>query len=350
MVVLEPTPATAPLGSDSGVPGGEDGAYVIDRSWDAAVALLHGSQANHFLCCGSLVLSATFTVVGFVMMTEGHRIARNLMIVSMIFLLSQAFSVAKLSRDRYMAKMATSDPTVPKSWHVFLPTKAYIVQVLVFTAASLFSAVLSMMQIQVNPSWYGFGFLALIWLLVASLCLSKSARDRRDANAWASATATHLKQLQMKHVLNVCAGSLEYRVLVWVAFISAICFFMVFTWAGWIELALERRGFLSICVLFHANSCFHMAKLVRDRGDPVKSAELQKQLPFQAMVIASFVISLMVPLVSICMMNLEAEKTLFLLVGQLMTTNTTLNVAKTVRDKQEMQKLHEQLSYGGFIV
>merc|ERR1719235_2160274 len=118
---------------------------------------------------------------------------------------------------------------------------------------------------------------------------------------------------------------------------------MVFIWNGWIHLALERKGFLSICVIFNASSCFHMAKLVRDRNDLTKLVELQKQLPFQAMVVASFALSLAIPIVSICMMNLEPEQTLFLLVGQFMTTNTTLNVAKTVRDKQEMQKLREEL-------
>jgi len=93
-----------------------------------------------------------------------------------------------------------------------------------------------------------------------------------------------------------------------------------------------------------------MAKLVRDRSDPIKNEEMQKQLPFQAMVVGSFALSILIPLVSVCLMNLSNEQLLFLLVGQLMTSNTTLNVAKTVRDKQEMQKLREQLSVSGFIV
>jgi len=93
-----------------------------------------------------------------------------------------------------------------------------------------------------------------------------------------------------------------------------------------------------------------MAKLVRDRGDPAKCAELRKQIPFQAMVAGSFALSILIPLVSICAMNLPNEQLLFLLVGQLMTLNTTLNVAKTVRDKQEMQNLREKMSVGGFIV
>lgn len=327
-----------------------DGSTCIDQSWDSAVALLRGSKANFCLCCGAMVASAIFTVVGCQMMTSGDTVASNLMIVSMTFLVSQAFNVAKLSRDRYMARMALEDPSVPKSMHVFIPTKGYIAQTLAFTLASLVFAMYSLFAIQVELAWSGFGILSLLWLLVASLCLSKAVRDRRDAFAWSSTSSTHIKQSQMKHVLNVCAGSLEYRVLVWVAFLGALCFMMIFIWTGWMELALERRAFLSICIIFHANSCFHMAKLVRDRADPAKLEDLQKNLPFQAMVVVSFGLSFMIPVGAICAMGLEAEQTLFLLVGQFMTMNTTLNVAKTVRDKQEMEKLRDQLSTGGFIV
>jgi len=324
---------------------------TIHETWDSAVTLLHGSTANHFVCCGFMVVSATFALVGILMMTAGIEVASSLMVVSMLFLLSQAFTIAKLSRDRYIANMAMSDPTVPKCMQVFLPTREYIAQVFVFFIVSLVSALYSLTQVvPFNSTWYPFGLLALIWLLVASLCLSKSVRDRRDANAWASTTDTHMKQTQMKHVLDVCSGSMEYHILVWLAFASALFFVMFFIWGGWIELALERKGFLSMCVVFSAISCFHMAKLVRDRGDPAKCAELRKQIPFQAMVAGSFALSILIPLVSICAMNLPNEQLLFLLVGQLMTLNTTLNVAKTVRDKQEMQNLREKMSVGGFIV
>merc|ERR1719313_1541391 len=99
------------------------------------------------------------------MMTEGKRLAGNLLIISMVFLLSQAFTIAKLSRDRYMANMAMSDPTVPPSMKVFLPTKGYVAQVLFFSLASIAAAIYSLTEVHVSASWYGFGLLALIWLL-----------------------------------------------------------------------------------------------------------------------------------------------------------------------------------------
>lgn len=116
------------------------------------------------------------------------------------------------------------------------------------------------------------------------------------------------------------------------------------------NVAIERRGFLSLGLIFHASSCFHMAKLVRDRNDEFKSIELSKQVPYQIMVIASFLLSWLIPLVGACVMGLGQEQLLFQLTGQLMTTNTTLNLAKVVRDKQEMFKLREDLNHQGYIV
>merc|ERR1719265_542774 len=104
-----------------------------------------------------------FSVVGFVMMTQGDRVASSLLVVSMLFLLSQAFTIAKLSRDQYMAKMAMSDPTIPASMQMFVPTKAYILQVFVFFVVSLASSVYSLVQLRVQSAWYGFGLLSLIW-------------------------------------------------------------------------------------------------------------------------------------------------------------------------------------------
>merc|ERR1711924_51876 len=121
--------------------------------------------------------------------------------------------------------------------------------------------------------------------------------------------------------------------LVYVSFFAAIGFTLGFTWSSWMNMAIERRGFLSLGVIFHASSCFHMAKLGRARNDEFKLMELSKQVPYQIMVIASFLLSWLLPLVGVCMMGLDKEQLLFQLTGQLMTTNTTLSLAKVVRDK-----------------
>jgi len=49
-------------------------------------------------------------------------------------------------------------------------------------------------------------------------------------------------------------------------------------------------------------------------------------------------------------MGLDEKQLLFQLTGQLMTTNTTLNLAKVVRDRLEMSKLREDLTNQGYVV
>merc|ERR1712187_668254 len=71
--------------------------------------------------------------------------------------------------------------------------------------------------------------------------------------------------------------------------------------------------------------------------------ELKSQVPFMMMVVSSFSVSLVVPVVAICLMPLEIQQRLFLLVGQLMTSNTCLNLAKMVRDLNEQRALSARL-------
>jgi len=246
--------------------------------------------------------------------------------------------------------MALKDPTVPESMKVFVPTRAYHAQVVLFFLIAVGGCLYSLSEIEVDSLWYGFGVLDLLWLLFAVFAFSKSVRDRHNAASWSKTIHTHAKQNQLRHVFQECAGTLEYRVLSLLAFLAALGFSLGFIWTSWMGLAIERRGFLSVGLIFHANSCFHMAKLVRDRNDPAKLEELSKQGPFQVMVIGSFLISWLIPLVGACLMSLGREQLLFQLTGQLMTTNTTLNLAKVVRDRLEIRKLREELTTQGHVI
>jgi len=49
-------------------------------------------------------------------------------------------------------------------------------------------------------------------------------------------------------------------------------------------------------------------------------------------------------------MGLGREQLLFQLTGQLMTTNTTLNLAKVVRDRLEIRKVREDLTTQGYVI
>merc|ERR1712224_605442 len=205
-------------------------------------------------------------------------------------------------------------------------------------------AVYALARMRVQQEWYGFASLGLLWVLVAALCLQKSVRDRRDANNYA-AMPPETHDAQLSDLMVVSGGTLEYRGLVWAAFPVALLVTLGWTWLGFPEAQrpMERKGFLSIALLFNAVSCFHIAKLVRDRASPTKKQELMKQTAFQVMVVLSFALSLLVEIVALIVMPLEAHQRLFLCVGQLMTANTALNLAKLVRDRFEIRTLQQSL-------
>merc|ERR1711953_1550787 len=146
---------------------------------------------------------------------------------------------------------------------------------------------------------------------------------------------------QLQRVVDNSIGTLEYRMLVRASFAVSIIASLMWIWNS--DLVIERKGFLSLALLFNATAGFHIAKLFRDLKDTVKARELQSQTAFMLMVVSSFVVSLLVPVVAICVMPLEIQQRLFLLVGQLMTSNTCLNLAKMVRDLNEQRTLNEQL-------
>ena len=54
---------------------------------------------------------------------------------------------------------------------------------------------------------------------------------------------------------------------------------------------IASKGLISICFPFLAVCAFHLAKLVRDRADPVKKKDLDRQIPFQFLIVAGFIIA-----------------------------------------------------------
>jgi len=97
------------------------------------------------------------------------------------------------------------------------------------------------------------------------------------------------------------------------SFVASLLLSLIWIWSG--DLVIERKGFLSLALIFNASVGFHLAKLARDLKDKKKAQELRPQAAFKTMVVISSALSLIVPLVAICLMPLEPQQRLFLLVG-----------------------------------
>lgn len=308
------------------------------EAYEAALLLLRGTFANHILCCASMICSLCFSVVGYILMTKGNPCSQTLLLMAISYVVSQAFTVAKVSRDRRMTKSSLQDAI--HELEFFHPTPQYMLQVLCFFFLAIGILVYALTLLDISPEWYCFTALVLMWVLVSILCLTKSIRDRKDASIWAK-IPPESQQGQLQRVIEISIGSLEYRVLIRVSFAVSTLFTLIWIW--YVDLVVERKGLLSLAVIFHATAGFHMAKLLRDLKNKEKARELQSQFAFMFMVVSSFLVSLVVPIVAICVMPLEIEQRLFLLVGQLMTSNTCLNLAKMVRDIIEQKTLIDQL-------
>merc|ERR1711972_901688 len=131
-------------------------------------------------------------------------------------------------------------------------------------------------------------------------------------------------------------------VLVWGSALLSVLLMLGTMWSWSSDvLAMERKGYYSGMVLWSLVSSFHLAKLVRDRGDPIKRKELQNQIPYQLLIVGSSALSAAALVVGTFLMPLALQHRLFLLVGTGFTISAAFFLAKQVRDRQEVAILRQ---------
>ena len=122
-------------------------------------------------------------------------------------------------------------------------------------------------------------------------------------------------------------------------------------------LGIERKGFVVIAALFTMTSSFHLAKLVRDLGDPVLAAEVH--LPFVLLVVGSFLIACTLGVGGVQLMPIAAPQKRFITNCLLFTIAQTQSLAKAARDNHEVAKItaamgvastHQKLSVFGAVL
>ena len=96
---------------------------------------------------------------------------------------------------------------------------------------------------------------------------------------------------------------------------------------------MQNKGFVAMAALFMMNCSFHLAKLIRDLGDPVMAA--RAHLSFQALVYGSFVVSVIFGIVGVYLMNIPDPKKRFIINGLCFIVCQSLALAKLTRDKNE---------------
>ena len=129
-------------------------------------------------------------------------------------------------------------------------------------------------------------------MLITTLSLAKYVRDRADATILERVNFRD-GQARYEKIMAVSRGSVGNTVVVIVGLVAAV----VTTIGGAFSmdnevLSMQDKGFVLIAALFMMNTAFHLAKLVRDLGDPALEKELH--MPFRFLVVGSFLVALAV--------------------------------------------------------
>ena len=102
-------------------------------------------------------------------------------------------------------------------------------------------------------------------------------------------------------------------------------------------LSMQDKGFVLIAALFMMTCSFHLAKLVRDLGDPELAKNLN--LAYRFLCVASFAVAILIGVGGVQQMTIPEPKKRFLMNGLLFILCSTIYVAKAVRDFAEAEKL-----------
>jgi len=298
---------------------------VAEMRHALASAVLRGSDLTIGLSCASMVLSFGVSVVGVVAMTD-IQVEQIVTVQSVAFLIAQSFVVSRTWRDWSLCQV--TDLARPS------PVYAATVGMFLFVAVGM-----SLYCMAVIVKWHGFYVLSLLWVSISAVLSSKAVRDRDFAKR-------SLLQLSEQNseggdeIMGVCSNSPEYQAVVWGSAAFAVGTTLVLLWS-WEEdiMELTMKGFFTLCVFFSQGSTFHLGKLMHDRADPIKSKELQEHVPFQVVVVASSIVSYIVPLLVVCLTTLETSKRFFLLTGLGFMMSSSFFLVKHSKDQSEFQKL-----------
>lgn len=153
-------------------------------------------------------------------------------------------------------------------------------------------------------------------------------------------------------LLNTIRGTSTYNFQTWAAFLLSGSFNVFGLWN--MDISPERRGFLFMGYLLLTNSAFNLAKAIRDTDESDRLQGLKKktttaqqnQSPevttvtsqFYGMTWVSMVTSIIAITGGLYQMSLTFEQKSYFSMGTFFLLNSTVNLAKMVRDRHEADK------------
>mmetsp|Transcript_41558 Transcript_41558/g.137717 ORF Transcript_41558/g.137717 Transcript_41558/m.137717 type:complete len:317 (+) Transcript_41558:75-1025(+) len=260
--------------------------------------------------------------------------------LAVFFMVAQGFTLAKTYRDRELADLLSSIPTMKASVIALRGTNAWFVQVVISFAIAIafsFHTLLTAVGDGDTTGDAGFAIYSSAFALISTLSFAKSVRDQADAQMLAQVDMLD-DRAKFNKIMQVSKGSSGNLIVV----VFGLCIAVVSTIFGALAmddlvLSMERKGFVVIASLFMMTSSFHLAKLIRDQADPVLAKDVH--LAFVFLVWASFAVACTIGFGGVQMMTIPEPKRRFLTNGLLFMLSSTLSTAKLVRDRAEVRKL-----------
>jgi len=301
------------------------------------VNLLRGSTANYAASWLGFTLAIILSLLAptFVGMDPTER---GFFYVSLLFSIAQCFTLSKTLRDRDMADVLR----IPMLKGTSLWLLQVVVSLLIATIFS-FYAVLNCVKEDALTGETGLAVLAVMFALTSTTNLAKSVRDKADAEMFsmdsgALREAFNVDNLTIEQICELVKRASRPNVVVAG---TSFAFALVGTLVGVFStsMQIERKGYFLMAIIFMTASSFHLAKLIRDKN-AVKEGQnvIAPHESFTALVVISWLLSVGLAFGGLQVMkNLDKMHRTFVLTGMAYILASVINLAKSVRDQQEMR-------------
>lgn len=291
---------------------------------ETAVSLLRSSQAHYVQVWASFLGSVCITVGGIIAMPDIKASDRHFALCALGFVTSQAFTLAKTTRDRAFADL----PNAPAGAEFLRGTGAWYAQVVISFVLALVCASYGFLEMSVSPAGRAFLCMGAIFVLSSSFNLAKTLRDRLDAQSWHAHG-----EAQLPNVQRLARGTSANAAQVFIFFVASI----VGTLGGlaYQSISISKKGFIAMGLFFMVFSAFNLAKGVRDMADPQKVPTAL----FMFQLCCALLLAVGATFGGLYSMPIQLEQKGFVALGLACTLSAAFNVAKLVRDNEELQKL-----------
>lgn len=300
---------------------------IINEKLSLALRLLGGTRGNFITAYAGFgtALSAVLYVFIAGDMTVGER---RFFMVSQLYSISAAFTLAKTVRDRQQSGM----PFIPFiAENTVRGSRVWFVQVVVSFVVAVCFSLYFLWSGHVDGD-YGLALMGAAYMITATLNLAKTTRDGFDAIAFQRAVNSDMLENEklLRCVVEVAEGTRGHALTAGVGLLLSV---VVVQTGAWMLPGLNafHRAFVSLGVLFVAASTANAAKLVRDQDDLVLRERLTRTYIWSTWFF--FVVSISGTVAGIASMPASGAVLRILILGCAFLLSTILTLSKVARDK-----------------